>query len=295
MEEIPLLSDLPSPSEEISLNQLLIRVTKWRHDREELIALLKTTREELLEIHQKVNICKVAGSSTSIVGGVLTIVGLALIPVTLGGSMAIAVAGGIVGGAGGITSGAPAVYEHVKQHKSYSLVLEKVKEDLSQLKLLSNQLRELYPDSNAEFIINRLGLLLGANKSGAGAIFQSVMVAKNGLWNMILCPVLDTASLAKAAANVGKVGGTIGARAAGLVISSIMIPVDIASLAIAATDLHQKNIPNVCKEIEKVASQLQEPLTEALSIALQLADGDEEVNDNQVSFAFLTLLTLDVV
>jgi hypothetical protein len=50
-----------------------------------------------------------------------------------------------------------------------------------------------------------------------------------------------------------------------------MIPVDIASLAIAATDLHQKNIPKVCQEIEKVASQLQEPLSEALSIALQLA------------------------
>ena len=78
------------------------------------IELLEQHKEEILKIVRDVRIAKIAGASTSlVVGGVLTIIGLIFIPFTFGGSIALTLAGAGVGAAGTATTFGAAIASKV--------------------------------------------------------------------------------------------------------------------------------------------------------------------------------------
>ena len=68
------------------------------------IIKLEQERESIFTICQNVRRSRIAGSVTSLTGGALAIIGLGLIPVTLGGSIALSVVGAGVSVAGGAIS-----------------------------------------------------------------------------------------------------------------------------------------------------------------------------------------------
>ena len=76
----------------------------WSPIREETIDALSRKKEELIELGSNICISKIAGSSASIVGGVTTVVGLALAPFTLGMSLVVAGIGAGVATLGGVTT-----------------------------------------------------------------------------------------------------------------------------------------------------------------------------------------------
>lgn len=291
-------SPLPSSSPDHSTNTLaqshflttllVERVTRWRVAREDLIAVLRARKAELIEIHKKVNICKVAGSSTSIAGGVLAIVGLGLVPFTFGSSLALTVTGSVLCGAGGIASAAPSVWENVAQAKTNKAIAEKVELDQQELTNICEKYKEMYPHATSvENILSNL-LWTDAKVKGAQAIFQAVMVVKHGAWNMVISPIHDGATTVVVA------GATAGLHSLGFALSAIMLPVDIACLAMAAKDLHQKNIPDICNKIEDIIVKLETPLLEARQLAKHISGGAEPTDD-QISRAFLMLLIPEIV
>ena len=76
----------------------------WSPVRHQTIKLLEEHKDEVLKIVRDVRIAKIAGASTSlVVGGSLAIVGLILIPFTLGGSIGLTLVGAGVGAAGTAT------------------------------------------------------------------------------------------------------------------------------------------------------------------------------------------------
>ncbi|KAH3850825.1 hypothetical protein DPMN_093299 [Dreissena polymorpha] len=90
---------------------------------------------ELHERRRRVNSAVIGTSITGLVGGVLGIVGLILIPFTLGASLGLTITGGVIGGASSIVQGGFRVHEAVQQNCSLSEIkegLEKVQEELQQ-------------------------------------------------------------------------------------------------------------------------------------------------------------------
>ena len=78
--------------------------------REQTIKHLKSIIDELNKHHLNVNIAKVVGSSVGILGGIASIVGIALVPVTLGGSLVLTIGRSTAAALGGtVTTGASAL------------------------------------------------------------------------------------------------------------------------------------------------------------------------------------------
>ena len=67
----------------------------------ELLGIQASNIEQNTKVTDRVNL---GGSVTSIVGGILAVVGAALTPVTFGASLGLTIAGLSVGGVGGVTS-----------------------------------------------------------------------------------------------------------------------------------------------------------------------------------------------
>ena len=120
----------------------------WCPIRENVMANLTQKKTEILKTARNCRIAKISGASAGIVGGVLTIVGFALLPVTFGGSIALSAIGTVIAVAGGTTSGGTAIAERfiVKgdlKKVQETIVLDKqitvsVNELLEEIKKLNN-------------------------------------------------------------------------------------------------------------------------------------------------------------
>lgn len=69
--------------------------------------------EDISDFHQKAKIAGITGGTTTAVGGVTAIAGLALAPFTLGASLLVTAVGVGVAAAGGITSASAAISDNV--------------------------------------------------------------------------------------------------------------------------------------------------------------------------------------
>ena len=75
----------------------------WAKERRDCIKEVRELAENIDWHHRNTNIAQLPTSAVGITGGVLSIVGLALIPVTFGVSLGLTIAGGVVGGVAAAT------------------------------------------------------------------------------------------------------------------------------------------------------------------------------------------------
>lgn len=98
---------------EMYLSRIIICLNDWELANELMIQLCETITKRLEDRRQNVNVATIAGSVTGLIGGVLAIAGLALGPVTFGAAFGLTVAGGVIGGVGGLTTTGSKVTEAV--------------------------------------------------------------------------------------------------------------------------------------------------------------------------------------
>lgn len=77
------------------------------------IIRLHTIADDISNFHQKARIAGITGGTTTAVGGVTAIAGLALAPFTFGASLVVTAVGVGVATAGGITSASAAISDNV--------------------------------------------------------------------------------------------------------------------------------------------------------------------------------------
>ncbi|XP_061566408.1 uncharacterized protein si:cabz01007807.1 [Cololabis saira] len=97
------------------------------------IITLHTIAEDISDFHQKAKIVGITGGTTTAVGGVTAIAGLALAPFTFGASLVIAAVGVGVATAGGITSASAAISDNVNNmhdRKKVEVVLKDYEDHL---------------------------------------------------------------------------------------------------------------------------------------------------------------------
>ncbi|XP_056654851.1 apolipoprotein L6-like [Monodelphis domestica] len=109
-EEVPHEEEDTLDEEEIALEDF----EKMKEELEECIQKLHAMADEVDKTHKNCTIAKVVSNSTGIVSGVLTILGIALVPVTLGGSLGLTIAGVSLGSASGITNLLSNGIDHIK-------------------------------------------------------------------------------------------------------------------------------------------------------------------------------------
>ncbi|KAF7654662.1 hypothetical protein LDENG_00066350 [Lucifuga dentata] len=91
------------------------------------IIMLHATADDISTFHHKAKIASITGGTTTAVGGVAAIAGLALAPVTFGASLLITAVGVGVATAGGITSASAAISDNVNNmhdRKKVEMVLQ---------------------------------------------------------------------------------------------------------------------------------------------------------------------------
>ncbi|KAK6466184.1 hypothetical protein HHUSO_G36673 [Huso huso] len=97
---------------------------KEKQEIEKLLTELSEIADGLDKVDRDCTIAKTTGSSAGVVGGVLTIVGIGLAPVTFGASLGLSIAGTVTAVAGSVTSGGAQIGKHVKDGKANKRVKE---------------------------------------------------------------------------------------------------------------------------------------------------------------------------
>ncbi|XP_061568646.1 uncharacterized protein LOC133422637 [Cololabis saira] len=135
---------------------------------------LEENAVQLDRMSKGAKISSVAGSSVGVVGGVLSIVGLALIPVTAGVSLALTMTGlglGVTSGVNSIVTTATEVGVNRTQQKKAGEVLQSFMEDVTKLQ---DSLEEVTRQTISKMEASELDLALGVGK----ALFKFGTVGK---------------------------------------------------------------------------------------------------------------------
>jgi len=189
---------------------------------------------------EKIRISKLAGNSASVVGGILSVVGFGLAFVTAGASLSLLIAGGIIGAAGGVTSGGAALVNSLfekKQMKRILEIYEKDKKLLEAMEKLSKSVMGLMGISKLAGILDEGGLAAGAGKAAN-------MAKTGGLAGKSLFNSMKVASKA-----FFIIGG---------VVNIVMLPVDVYSVVKNSIELHKKTPSDLVKELKGILADLEE-------------------------------------
>ncbi|XP_060570678.1 uncharacterized protein LOC132728967 [Ruditapes philippinarum] len=199
--------------------------------------------------------------------GVLAVVGFGLSFVTFGASLGLCIAGGIIGGAGGIVTGGASIADAVKSSRTRKMAkaeLDKCdtafNKILMKCNMVSAQLeRAGNIDINFPLWCSFWGnLLLGATQTLSGFGWQ--MVANTVLNAIRLGRAVDIAS--DVTSTVVPVFRTLGNTAKGLhiaggVVSAVFLPIDIGFLVSNSIELHKNEAHGESKKIRESVAKLQ--------------------------------------
>lgn len=173
------------------VTQTLVNISEWATQRGKIIPEVRKIIEKLNKTQREVDITKLTGNSVAAAGVGLTIVGLALTPFTLGLSLGIAVAGGVFGVAGSLTSGGANIANFIISKSE----LKKVKEILeNDRRLLENiQSAKSWDQNLAQNVIQYLRVSNLMQNLSAGLITNTINNSAKMMNNSTL--VLNTFGL----------------------------------------------------------------------------------------------------
>ena len=226
--------------------------------RQATIKCLEEIRDKLKQVCRDVRVSRAGGGATSIVGGILAVVGLGLIPVTFGGSLALTVLGAVTGVAGGVTS-VGAILAKISICKAK---LKEAEEVIEVDKQLSEQVNELgqklekiatelqvahdNPNVTKEEVI--VSLLQGGKlvRMGLAATRMGVSVSH-------VTKVGSTAAV-QGAILAGRITGAaargVAVAAVGGVVSVLILPLDIYELVSNAYKLSRNSVSRAVKVLD---------------------------------------------
>ena len=101
--------------EQLDRRRFLNKFPRVKRQLEEFIGKFHELADKVEKVHKGCTISNVMAHSTGAVSGILTIVGLALAPVTMGASVALLATGIGLGAAAGVTSVSTSIIERVKR------------------------------------------------------------------------------------------------------------------------------------------------------------------------------------
>ncbi|KAM4693068.1 apolipoprotein L3-like [Discoglossus pictus] len=227
----------------------------------------KSCKEEMLRIaddidkvHRGATIASVTGSSVGIAGGITTIVGLALAPVTFGASLIVTLVGIGVATAGGVTGAVATVTDTVSIKKKCRTVQEMI----SDIKKVLEELLELLECINKW--VRNIEELRNTDRETFDDLVASGKFVSRGVF--AATEVSRLAQLIKVSASAAR-----GIRVAGAisgVLTAIFMVIDTVFLVKDALELKNGAKTEQAEEIRKVANDVEEKFQELENIGTEI-------------------------
>ncbi|XP_058863718.1 apolipoprotein L5-like [Acipenser ruthenus] len=279
---------------------------KEKQEIEELLRELNGIADGLDKVDRDCTIAKTAGSSAGVVGGVLTIVGIGLAPVTFGASLGLSIAGAVTAVAGGATNVGTQIVKCVSDGKDNNRVNEIVKIIQTYLRVLGELCNIALPECNWNkedaALTGIVKTRLSAVAAAAGLVDAAVVAAAGAVIDVAVSPdavadviagVADGVNLSgvpaagASAAGASAVGASAGRVAAGLVddvapavlkgagrvvggvAAGVFVVVDAVQIGLNAKKLYDGSPTERAQEIRKLVE----------TVELQLAKLEEVSSD----------------
>ena len=231
----------------------------WRHMRESTVEYLEEIRDKLKQVCQYVRASRAGGGATSIVGGVFAVAGLALIPVTLGGSLGLTVAGAAVGVAGGVTS-IGAILAKIGICKAKLKKVEEIIEVDKQLSVQVNELSEKLEAIATELLkahdnpnVTREEVIVSLLQGGK-FLRMGLAATRTGVSVSQVAKAGGTAAV-QGAILAGRITGAaarvVAVAAVGGVVSVLILPLDIYELVSNSYKLSQNSVSRAVELIDE--------------------------------------------
>uniref|UniRef100_A0A8C5QI44 Apolipoprotein L3 n=1 Tax=Leptobrachium leishanense TaxID=445787 RepID=A0A8C5QI44_9ANUR len=214
----------------------------------ECVKQMRGIASALDKFHKGSIIASVAGSSFGIAGGILTIVGLCLTPVTFGASLIVTGVGIGVATAGGLTGAAASVADRVNIQRK----CKKVEEFIKELNNMKQKMQDLL--GTIDLLINEMIDLLGLNadiaRVGTRGAYTAVEIAR-------LVQVVRISASAARGAQIAARGAQAAAAVSG-VLAALFIVVDIGFVVKGAMELSKGAKCEEAAKIREIADGLEE-------------------------------------
>ncbi|XP_054870443.1 apolipoprotein L1 isoform X4 [Amphiprion ocellaris] len=247
----------------------------WQH-----VIDLNSIADGLDKFNKKTKIAQITGGSTSAIGGVATIAGLALAPVTMGTSLIVTAVGLGVATAGGLTSAGAGISNQVNNSMDRKKV-EKIVEDYQEKMLDLNKclkfikqgienLRKFDLIKMKKHAYNRDFPVLNSNFYEDGAMAgKAILINANEIMRVV---------------QIANVAGSTAARAVQIasmatgVLTGLFVGMDIYFVAKDSKELKKGAKSEFAGKIRDVATQLHDGLVELNSIREELQATTPENN-----------------
>ena len=283
------------------MTEFLDYYPSWLKERESCIYEIEELAKDIDKHHRNISIAQLPTSAVGIVGGVLTITGLALIPVTFGASLGLTISGAVIGigaTATGITTSVTDISIQVNRVKKARSLIYKHKESTDKISEVVDELLKNCEDCNeindevltALLMINSgevtrssLSSLKGTVFIGASLIRTIPKAAKSlsllrrgaGLTAAASASSLRTVDVASdvAAGGVKIAATTTGKVLTGLgfAFRAMGIAVDLISAGVAIYDLFNGSTSN-SRQLRKVAEDLTAEMNVAKKMYTKLSE-----------------------
>ncbi|XP_075056623.1 apolipoprotein L3-like isoform X2 [Mixophyes fleayi] len=204
--------------------------------------------DDIDKYHKGATIASVTGSTFGIAGGITTIVGLALAPVTLGVSLIVSGVGIGVAVAGGVTGAAASIADTVNIKNKCNTV-QKIVMDINEKLLIIEKISE-----NIKRTLEALKSMLGEKhtknirKIGERGAFLAVEITRLAQLGRVSAAATRGVQLVAQGAQA--------ARALSGVFAAVFILVDAAFVVKGAVDLHKGSKTKAAAEIREIAHKL---------------------------------------
>ncbi|XP_069367754.1 apolipoprotein L1 isoform X3 [Paralichthys olivaceus] len=248
----------------------------WEH-----VIVLNGIADSLDKFNKKTKIAQITGGSTSAIGGVATIAGLALAPITMGTSLIVTAVGLGVATAGGLTSAGAGISNQVNNSMDRKKV-EKIVEDYQEKMLDLNKclkfikqgienLRKFDLIKMKKHAYNRDFPVLSSSFYEDGAMAgKAILINANEIMRVV---------------QIANVAGSTAARAVQIasmatgVLTGLFVGMDIYFVAKDSKELKKGAKSEFAAKIRDVATQLHDGLVELNSIREELQSTTPEANE----------------
>ncbi|XP_004845750.1 apolipoprotein L2-like isoform X2 [Heterocephalus glaber] len=235
---------------------------------EEGIAKLYGLADKVDKVHKDCTITNVVASSTGAVSGILTILSLALAPVTAGGSLVLLATGIGLGAAASVTDVSSSIVDHLNKLSAKTKAKDLLSTSMDTEKEVFQAVGEATP---------KVASAVKKCVEACQAIGKNICAIKSGKCNpRLLANANLLMTTGKISARSGKqvqraLGGTVlamskGARIMGAVTAGIFFLVDVYNLVEDSVHLHKGAKTESAEELRQQAQVLERKLEELIRI-----------------------------
>ncbi|XP_059537648.1 apolipoprotein L2-like [Myotis daubentonii] len=263
-----------SSADQMNVDTFMKAFPQVKQDLEECIGKLYALADEVDKVHKDCTITQVAASSTGIVSGILTIVGLSLAPVTAGASLVLWATGVGLGAAASVTSVTAGIVDFAKKKSA--------KAKASRLVSTGNDTGNLVMEALHHNSF-KIGLLLKKCSQSLVDILENCQAFKLAKSNPLFAAEATSVMLTGAISGQSSkqlqkaFGGTAltmskGARIAGIATAGFFLLVDVIQLVKESKHLHEGAKAQSAEELRKQAQELESMLKEITCIHKSLQE-----------------------